>query len=250
MTRRTPALCRLVTAIALVPTCGWLALAGEEASPPVDHLAPAVDVARVPPGEHGAARLEERWGHLFDVAEVEVRVPSDAFERLDHELAVELLDRDGRWVTVAAMAVSPSAVGAPAASPVVEDPDAVEFLAALGLSVEQFELLASGPLAEGMLAMWEVQGIARDDVPASVLRVLEPDEAHARAEPLDGGWQRTPGWALRTERLEFPQLARGVRFTLTGDSVLSEAWQLVVRTVLVPDARDGFRTELWYTHAW
>jgi len=226
-----------------------------EAASPVDVLAPEVDRGRIEPGSTGTAWFEERWRGRYDIGEVEVRVPTDrGAEHLDHQLTVEVLDEDGAWVVVTEVHVSAEAFEELGRSALEDDPEVVAFLDARGVTVAQFEFFAESPAAATMLMMWETQGVAREDVPEAILRHLEGVEDAAGVD-ADGtasdGWRTVIGWAVHTERLEFPVLAGAVRFSLEGAEIVGGAWQIVLRTVGLPDDLGGMSSyEMEYAHAW
>jgi hypothetical protein len=219
-------------------------------------LAPVVDRGRIERGSAGTAWLEERWPGSYDIAEIEVHVPTDrGAERLDHRVRVELLGDDGTWLVASELHVSESAFGERDRAPFAHDADAVAFLAERGLTVEQFEFFVEGPARASVLMMWELQGVARRDVPEAILRHLEgADDAmlEPRGEDATGaGWVHELGWVRYTERLTFPVLANAVRFSLEGGEIVGDAWQLILRTVGVPDDLGGAMVfELAYAHVW
>jgi hypothetical protein len=236
--------------LVLIASAAWA-----DALPAVDELAPDVDRVRVAAGATGTAWLEERWLGRYEIAEVEVRVPTDrGVDRLDHHLRIELLDEDGAWTLASKLHVAAAVFADGGPSGLAGDADAVAFLAERGMTVEQFEFFAQGPAAESVLMMWELQGVDRDDVPAAVLRHLEgeaDDALRNHDAGAHGGWRRAIGWAVHVERLPFPVLASGARFALEGDGVVGDAWQIVLRTVAVPDDLGGASLlEMEYAHAW
>ena len=225
-----------------------------ETGPPADVLAPDVDRSRIEPGSTGTAWFEERWRGRYDIGEVEVRVPTDGGSgHLDHRLRVEVLGDDA-WVVVTEVHVSAAAFEELGRSALDDDPEVVAFLEARDLTVAQFEFFAESPAAATLLMMWETQGVAREDVPEAIVRHLEGDEdaavVDADGTPSDG-WHTTIGWAVHTERLEFPVLAGAVRFSLEGAEIVGGAWQIVLRTVGLPDDLGGMSSyEMEYAHAW
>lgn len=240
----------LLGLLVLVASAAWA-----DAPQAVDELAPDVDWGRITPGATGTAWLEERWPGRYEIAEVEVHVPTDrGVDRLDHRLRVELLDEDGAWAVASELHVAAAVFAEGERSRLADDADAVAFLAERGMTVEQFAFFAQGPAAQTLLMMWELQGIGRDDVPAEVLRQLEGGTDEAVGDGDAGardGWRQAIGWAVHVEHLVFPVLASGVRFTLEGDEIVGDAWLIVLRTVAVPDDLGGGSTlEMEYAHAW
>ncbi len=240
-----------VIGLLLALNCSALADTG----PPVDELAPDVERGRIEPGSTGTAWLEERWPGRYEIAEVEVRVPTErGAEHLDHRLRVEVLDDDGAWVVVSEVHVVAEAFEEVGRSVLEDDPEVVAFLEARGLTVAQFEFFAQSPAADTVLLMWELQGIAREDVPEAIVHHLEADEDAAGPDADDApsdGWRTVIGWAVHTQRLELPVLAGAVRFSLEGDGIVGGAWQIVLRTVGLPDDIGGVSAfEMEYAHAW
>ncbi len=221
----------------------------------VDEFAPDVRWGRIASGATGTAWLEERWTGRYEIAEVEVRVPTDrGVDRLDHRLRIELLDEDGAWAVASDLHVAAAVLAEGERSRLADDAAAVAFLAERGMTVEQFAFFAQGPAAETLLMMWELQGIGRDDVPAAVLHHLEAEAGEAVEDcgaGARGAWRQAIGWALHVERLAPPVLASGVRFALEGDAIVGDAWFIVLSTVAVPDdLGGGSMLEMEYAHAW
>ena len=226
-----------------------------ETGPIVDELAPDVDRGRIEPGSTGTAWFEERWRGRYDIGEVEVRVPTDrGAENLDHQLRVELLGDDGAWVVVSELHVAAASFEEVGRSVLEDDPEVVAFLEARGLTVAQFEFYAESPASDTVMLMWELQGIAREDVPEAIVHHLEGDEAatgHDADGAPSGGWRTAIGWAVHAQPLAFPVLASAVRFSLEGDGIVGGAWQFVLRTAVLPDDIGGVSSyEMEYTHGW
>lgn len=240
-----------------VRSLAWLALLAAWLSASAAALPTQLDRGRLAPGERGEAWLEDRWHDRFELAEIEVRLPAGdgTLAGWDHTLRVAVLTDDGEWSVVLEVAVAPESLPPPEASPLADDAEALAFLERVGVEREQFEFFLDSPMAATLPTIWQAQGIAREEIPDSILRLLEGEEDGAATRESEGAavggeWSRQPGSIVYGAALPESVLARGVRFSLVGDAPRGGAWRLIVRGVPIPDEVGFTRREWTYTHVW